>query len=288
MMKERLTVQKPDAGKRLSVFLSGRFKRIGRQQIDVAMHKGLVMLNGRVATENEAVEKGDIIELDLSYFRTPKIFPEKIQLDIRYEDEHLLVLVKPAGMVCHVGLGNYRGTLLNALKAYFLDKGEPAIENGLVHRLDKETEGLMLAAKTKQAVVELTQMIRDNKVRREYMALVSGIPDPRSGSVALAIGRDPDNPNIIRTFPEGSGAKAALTHYEVVGEENGNAWVHCTLETGRTHQVRIHLAGLGHPVIGDRRYGKASEGEKLMLFSSFLEFIHPFTGTSLSFTYQIP
>ena len=210
--------------------------------------------------------------------------PEEIPVPVVYEDEFLLVVDKPAGLVVHPGAGNPSGTLVNALLDRGIAGGEDPDRPGIVHRLDRDTSGLMVVAKGEAAYSKLVEMMAGRRVRRGYRAVVVGEGLPETGTVDSPVGRDPDNPTLMAA---GVG-KSAITHFEVLREAGGHTMLRVRLETGRTHQIRVHLAAIGHPVYADPLYGTAVPGRRLWLHAERLSFEHPVTGDHLSFDSPIP
>ena len=210
--------------------------------------------------------------------------PEEIPVPVLFEDEFLLVVEKPAGLVVHPGAGNPSGTLVNALLERGISGGEDPDRPGIVHRLDRDTSGLMVVAKGEPAYSKLVEMMAGRRVRRGYRAVVVGEGLPETGTVDSPVGRDPDNPTLMTA---GVG-RPAVTHFEVLREVGGYAMLRVQLETGRTHQIRVHLAAIGHPVYADPLYGTALPGRRLWLHAERLSFEHPVTGEHLSFESSIP
>jgi 23S rRNA pseudouridine1911/1915/1917 synthase len=223
---------------------------------------------------------------------------QDIALDVVFEDEHLIVIDKQAGLVVHPAAGNADGTLVNALLhhcAGHLSGIGGVARPGIVHRIDKDTSGLMVAAKTDRAHEGLARQFHDHSIDRRYKAIVSGRPTPTAGSVDAPLARSPSNRKKMAIVP---GGKRAVTHYTTLERLNGGALVECRLETGRTHQVRVHMASLGHPLIGDPVYGRTKQGHKALLetlgfrrqalHAARLGFIHPVNSNALAFDSEMP
>jgi 23S rRNA pseudouridine1911/1915/1917 synthase len=210
--------------------------------------------------------------------------PENISVPVIFEDEHLLVVDKPAGLVVHPGAGNRSGTLVNALLNRGIVGGEDPERPGVVHRLDRDTSGLIMLAKSEEAYSGLVAALSARRVKRTYRALVVGEGLPLTGTVDSPVGRDPENPTLMTA---GIG-KPAVTHFEVLHESAGHAMLLVRLETGRTHQIRVHLSAIGYPVYADPLYGEAIPGRRLWLHAERLTFIHPVTGEALQFESPIP
>ena len=209
---------------------------------------------------------------------------EQIPVPVVFEDEHILVVDKPAGLVVHPGAGNPSGTLVNALLNRGIEGGDDPLRCGVVHRLDRDTSGLMVLAKGEPAYSRLVGMMSARRVGRVYRAIVQGEGLPRTGTIDSPVGRDPDNPTLMAA---GVG-KPALTHFEVLAGAAGHTMLRVRLETGRTHQIRVHLSAIGHPVYADPLYGSPVSGRRLWLHAERLSFEHPVGGESLVFHSDIP
>lgn len=250
---------------RIDKFLVDRMNNATRSRIQQAAEAGAIFVNSKAVKSNYRIKPGDVITLELLRPRREfEILPEEIPLDIIYEDEVLLVVNKPAGLVVHPGHGNYTGTLVNAL-AYYLredpeyDPTDPRL--GLVHRIDKDTSGLLVVAKRADAKADLAKQFFDKTTHRSYRALVWGRFDSPEGTVIGNIGRDPKDRLRMSVFPPDSEVgKPAVTHYQVLEELAYVSWIECRLETGRTHQIRAHMKSIGHPLFADDRYG----GEQIL------------------------
>ena len=210
--------------------------------------------------------------------------PEDIPVPVVFEDEHLLVVDKPAGLVVHPGAGNRSGTLVNALLSRGIAGGEDPERPGVVHRLDRDTSGLMVVARNEEAYLGLVAALGQRRVGRIYRTLVLGRGLPAAGTIDSPVGRDPANPTLMAA---GVG-KSAVTHFEVLREAAGHTMLMVRLETGRTHQIRVHLSAIGHPVYSDPLYGEPVSGRRLWLHSERLYFVHPVTGKRLEFESPIP
>ncbi len=209
---------------------------------------------------------------------------EEIPVPVVFEDDYLIVVDKPAGLVVHPGAGNPSGTLVNALLGRGIAGGEDPTRPGVVHRLDRDTSGLMVVARGEPAYSRLVEMMAARQVGRGYVAVVNGEGLPETGTIDSPVGRDPDTPTRMAA---GVG-KPAITHFEVVREAAGHAMLAVRLETGRTHQIRVHLAAIGHPVYADPLYGTAVPGRRLWLHAERLAFRHPITGKVLKFVSPVP
>lgn len=272
-----ITVDRGQNPLRIDRFLVDKMPKVSRNRIQLAAEAGALFVNERPVKSNYKVKPGDHVALKLE--RPPyelEIIPEDIPLDIVYEDEYLLVVNKPPGLVVHPGHGNYTGTLVNAL-AYYLrddkdyDANDPRL--GLVHRIDKDTSGLLLVAKNPDVRTHLSRQFFHKTTRREYQAIVWGRLPEQQGTIKSNLGRDPKNRMLMYNFPyEGEEGKPAVTHYEVMEELAYVSFVKCRLETGRTHQIRAHMKSLGSPIFNDERYG----GDEILRgnrFASYKKYI---------------
>jgi 23S rRNA pseudouridine1911/1915/1917 synthase len=254
-----------------------------RSIVASALRNGTVRLNGTIPKASAPVEEGDVLEFVLPEARPLEALPQDLPISIVYEDEALLVVDKAAGMVTHPAHGARDGTLVNALLAHAgALPGEP-LRAGLVHRLDRDTSGLLIVAKTERALTALGKAMMRRAIEREYLGLARGIPEHRIGTIDGAIGRDPHNRFRYAIVADG---KPAVTHYEVREELRAASELVFKLETGRTHQIRVHMAGFGHPIINDPVYGKLDPRIELpgqALHAWRLRFRHPLSGESLAF-----
>ena len=244
---------------RVDKFLVLRLEKSSRNRVQQAADAGCILVNGKPVKSNYRVKPLDVVSVVMDRPRYElEILPENIPLDIVYEDEHLLVVNKPAGLVVHPGHGNYSGTLVNALAWHFRDNPDYDVSDprmGLVHRIDKDTSGLLVVAKTPDAKTNLGKQFFNKTTKREYMAVVWGVPDPQQGTIVGNVGRNPKDRLQMTVFPDGSQGKHAVTHYEVLENLGYVSVVRCVLETGRTHQIRVHMKHIGHPLLNDARYG---------------------------------
>lgn len=276
-------------------FLVSRIPDESRSQIQNWIRKGHIQVNGEQAKTGYLTKLNDLITLQIPETPDDQPFPEDIPLDVLYEDSDLAVINKPAGLVCHTGAGIRSGTLVNALlyRMGALKAGDPG-RPGIVHRLDKLTSGVMLIAKNSLAHRKLAQQFKNRTVKKDYAALVHGCPKPASGTIDMPLGRDPKNRKKIS--PRAHRKRTAITHYDL--EENFGfvSLLGVRLETGRTHQIRVHLSQKGHPIVGDSLYGAnrmrslpaevAEAGKQLrrpFLHSRRLEFRHPGSDELLAF-----
>jgi 23S rRNA pseudouridine1911/1915/1917 synthase len=273
-------VDPSEAGERLDRLAARRLDTSRSTIKRIIQNEGL-RVDGEAAAASYRVRGGERVEA-----RMPDggLMGEDIPVFVVYEDEYLLVVEKPAGLVVHPGAGNPSGTLVNALVGRGISGGEDPSRPGIVHRLDRDTSGLMVVAKGEPAYSRLVGMMAGRKVRRGYRAVVVGEGLPETGTIDSPVGRDPGNPTLMAA---GVG-KRAVTHFEVLREASGHAMLEVRLETGRTHQIRVHLAAIGHPVYSDPLYGTAVPGRRLWLHAERLAFEHPVTGEELEFGSEIP
>lgn len=296
---------------RVDKFLVDRMMGATRNRIQLAADAGCIMANGKPVKSNYRVKPEDIVTIMMTRPpRTFEILPENIPIKIIYEDDDLLVVDKPAGLVVHPGHGNYTGTLVNALAWYLKDDptynpNDPAL--GLVHRIDKDTSGLLVVAKKPEAKAHLSAQFFYKTTKREYRAIVWGNVREEEGRIEGNIGRDPKNRMLMTVFPDGDMGKTAVTHYSVLERFGYVTLVKCRLETGRTHQIRVHMKHLGHILFNDERYGgnEILKGTKSAKYKQFVEncfnicprqalhaktlgFVHPTTGEEMFFDSEVP
>lgn len=296
---------------RVDKFLVARLEKSSRNRVQQAADAGCILVNGRAVKSNYRVKPLDVVTVVMDRPRYElEIIAEDIPLDIVYEDEHLLVVNKPAGLVVHPGHGNYHGTLINALAYHFKDNPEYDVNDprmGLVHRIDKDTSGLLVVAKTPDAKTHLGRQFFNKTTKREYVAVVWGRPEPADGRIEGNIGRSLKDRLQMTVFPDGDYGKHAVTHYSTVEPLGYVSVVKCVLETGRTHQIRVHMKHIGHPLFNDVRYG----GDAILrglttaryrqfvancfdlcprqaLHARTLGFVHPATGEEMFFSAPVP
>ena len=306
-MMPEFEIGRADAGARLDRYLAERQPDFSRSRVQALIRAGAVTVNGRAPRAAQRLKAGDRVWLEPPAPRQLALAPEAIPLAIVYEDADLLVVNKPAGLVVHPGAGVARGTLVHALLHHdpgIAEVGGPG-RPGIVHRLDKDTSGLMVVARTPRAYRALVESLRRHEVRRVYRALVWGNPAADAGEIGGAIGRDPRRRQRMSVVARGG--KPALTRWRVVARYGAAALIEARLETGRTHQIRVHFAHHGMPVVGDPVYGgrgkkqlSATEAQRTLadalldgltrqaLHASELAFVHPGSGRSLRFTSPVP
>ena len=262
-----------DAGQeplRVDKFLINRIENATRNKIQQAAFAGSVIVNDQSVKSNYRVKGGGVVRVLLTHPPHENLLvPEEMPLDIVYEDNALLVVNKPAGLVVHPGHGNYSGTLINGLLHHFGQLPKNSNDRpGLVHRIDKDTSGLLVVAKTENAMAHLAQQFHDKSSERQYLALVWGDVADAKGIVDGHLGRDPKNRLLMTVFPDADQGKHAVTHYEVVERFGYVTLVRCVLETGRTHQIRAHMKHIGHTLFNDARYG----GDKILKGTTFTKY----------------
>ncbi len=281
-----MVVEIEDVKKRLDVYLSEKLD-ISRSKVQKQIERGNILVNDKEVSSNYKVKENDMIKViadDTDNLDVVK--PENIPLDIVYEDEYLMIINKKSGMVVHPAAGHYEGTLVNALAYYLHLKDLKNMRPGIVHRLDKDTSGLMVVAKDEKTLELLSKMIKDKKVQRHYLALVHGVIMHSTGTIEAPIGRDPNNRQKQAIVENG---KPSVTHFKVLERFKDATLVECVLDTGRTHQIRVHMKYIGHPVINDPVYSNKKADEfGQMLHSKSIEFDHPITGKHLFFEVDVP
>lgn len=280
-----------DAGARLDAFLAGKMEKT-RSSVQKLIEEENVRLNGAPAAKNARLREGDRVEATEPPPEVLDVKPQNIPLDIVYEDQDLLVVNKPKGMVVHPAAGNPDGTLVNALLFHCGDSLSGingVIRPGIVHRIDKDTSGLLIVAKSDRAHQSLAEQIAVHSFTRIYNAVVYGVVKEEEGTVSAPIGRHPTDRKRMAVLS--SGGREAVTHYRVLERFPGFTLVECRLETGRTHQIRVHMAHIGHPVAGDPVYGPKkciTELQGQCLHARVIGFIHPVTGEYLEFDSGLP
>lgn len=296
---------------RIDRYLFSRLENISRTRIQNAANAGNILVNNNPVRPNYKVKPNDIVQIVLpNPPREIELIPENIPVNIVYEDDDVIIVNKDPGMVVHPAYGNYTGTLVNALMWHFKDlplftTGE--LRPGLVHRIDKNTSGILVIAKNELALNRLSKQFYERTTDRKYIALVWGIPDPSEGTIKGHVGRNIRDRKIMQVFPDGSKGKPAITHYKVIEDFSYVSLVECKLETGRTHQIRVHFSYIKHPLFNDDEYG----GDRILkgtTFSKYQQFVrncfkilprqalhakslafdHPVSGKRLYFDSELP
>ena len=289
---QRLTVSPEDAGVRIDKYLVEQLPDITRSYLQKLLKDGSVQMNGKPVKASTKTAAGALIALTIPEPEEPEILPEDIPLDILYEDSDVILINKPKDMVVHPAAGHYTGTLVNALMYHC--KGDLSgingvLRPGIVHRIDKDTTGVLIVCKNDRAHNALAEQLKEHSITRKYRAIVCGNLKEDEGTVDAPLGRHPQDRKkmaIVR-----SGGKRAVTHYRVLERFGNYTYIECRLETGRTHQIRVHMASLGHPLLGDEIYGRAKSPFKLegqTLHAMVLGFIHPTTGEYMEFEAPLP
>jgi 23S rRNA pseudouridine1911/1915/1917 synthase len=312
---ERLSI-KVDKGQeplRIDKFLVARIERASRNKIQKALEAGMVLVNNKQVQPNYKIRPQDeIIVYSDKEAPGEEIVPEEMTLNIQYEDDQVMIINKPPGLVVHPASGNYSGTLINGVAWHLLQKNKTINEQtlprwGLVHRIDKNTSGLMVLAKTEKAVRSLAKQFFDHTVRRQYIALAWGDLTEDAGTIVAHVGRHQRFRKLFHAYPEGEHGKEAITHYKVLERFGYVTLVQCVLETGRTHQIRVHMQHIGHPLFNDDTYGgdKIVKGTVFSKYRQFVDncfaacprqalhaktigFVHPGTGKEMLFESELP
>ena len=290
-MESKLIIDVPDeeTGERIDSFLSGKtdFTRTRIQQL---IKDRNITVNGKPTKSSYKIEENDEIIIEVPEVETTEIKPENIKIDIVYEDSDIAVINKQAGLVVHPAHGHYSGTLVNAILYHIKDlsgiNGE--IRPGIVHRLDKDTSGLIVIAKNDKVHAALTEMFQEKKIRKTYLAILKGKLNKSEGKIVTQIGRDKNDRKKMTVIDDAAKGKNAITNYRVISQNNLFTLVKVNIETGRTHQIRVHMRYLGYPILGDSVYGRKDNEKRQMLHAYKLEFIHPVTGRQMEFIGEIP
>ena len=284
--------EKEDVGTRLDVFLAENMEDLSRSAVQKLVEGGHIQLNGGSVKSNYKLREKDVIDVEVPEAKEIEILPEDIPLDILYEDADVIVVNKPQGMVVHPAPGHYTGTLVNALMYHCrenLSGINGVMRPGIVHRIDMDTTGSLLVCKNDRAHQILAEQLKDHSITRRYEAIVHGNLKEDSGTVNAPIGRHPtDRKKMSVHAPHG---REAVTHYRVLERFGNYTHIECELETGRTHQIRVHMASIGHPILGDLVYGPTKCPFRLQgqtLHARILGFVHPSTGAYVQFDAPLP
>lgn len=286
-------IEEEYAGKRLDSTLTKFLEDVSRSHIQNLFDLGGIRINGdQCVAKNYKPKTGDVVEVSIPDPVEMVVEAENIPLDIVYEDDDVLVVNKPSGMVVHPAVGNLNGTLVNAIMYHCGDRLSSingVIRPGIVHRIDKDTSGLLMVAKNDKAHISLSQQLYEHTITRKYIALVQDNIRQDTGTIDLPIGRDVKNR--MKKAVDGAGAKNAVTHFRVIERYGEYTLVECRLETGRTHQIRVHMAYIKHPLVGDPIYGSKKQPFQVqgqLLHAGLLGFIHPTTGEYMEFRQELP
>lgn len=292
-MKQELFPEIADSGLRIDKYLSTVNEQLSRSYIQKLLKSGLVLVDGKPVKASYQVEEGEVISLDIPEAVEPEIEPEDMDLDILYEDMDVILINKPKGMVVHPAAGHYSHTLVNGLMYHCKDQLSGingVMRLGIVHRIDMDTTGVIIACKNDMAHNSIAAQLKEHSITRRYQAIVHGVLKDDTGTIDAPIGRHPtDRKKMSINYNHG---KNAVTHYKVLKRFRQYTHVECRLETGRTHQIRVHMASIGHPLLGDVVYGPGKcpiaglEGQTL--HAGILGFIHPRTGEYIEFTAPLP
>lgn len=311
-----ITVDPGQGPERIDKYITGKLVKVSRNRVQNSIKAGAVTVNGKVIKANYKVNPNDQIELVIPRTMDPskELYADEMELDVRYEDDDVMVIHKPPGLVVHPGVGNPRGTLVNGLMHYFgfnsdlpSLKGNPENRPGLVHRIDKDTSGLMVIAKTDFAMSHLAKQFFDHTIHRRYQAIVWSEPNEKEGELECYIGRNPKNHRLQTVFLEEEAGKWSKTHWRLKEGLYYVSLMEFELETGRTHQIRVHTKHLGHPVFSDTSYGGDSirKGTVYTKYKQFVQncfkicsrqalhakelgFVHPTTGEEMMFKSDLP
>ena len=288
---EKVVVEENTQKKRIDSYIVDKNINLSRTAIKRLLDEGKILVNGKKQKPSYKPEVGDIITIEIPEPEEVELKPQDIPIDVIYEDKDIIVVNKPKGMVVHPANGNPDGTLVNAILAKCKDSlsgigGE--IRPGIVHRLDKDTSGLLIIAKNDQAHINMSKQIQDRKVIKKYIALVKGVIGENTATIDMPVARSTKDRKKMAVDPKG---KEAITHYKVLQRYDKYTLLEIKIDTGRTHQIRVHMSYIGHPVVGDMQYsnGKNEFGiEGQMLHSKYLEFDHPITGKRLKLEAPLP
>lgn len=284
--------EEDEIGKRIDVYISSFRDDLSRSQVQKLIENGKITINGKETKNNYKLHKNDIIEIEIPDPEPLDIVPEDIPLDICYEDKDIIIINKPQGMVVHPAPGHYSGTIVNAIMYHCgddLSGINGCMRPGIVHRIDKDTSGIIVIAKSDSAHKSLAEQLACHSITRKYYAIVTGNLKEDTGTIDKPVGRNPKDRKKMAVV---EGGRRAVTHYKVLERFGGKyTLIEAQLETGRTHQIRVHLASIGHPLLGDTVYGSEKQPFKLqgqVLHAKVLGFIHPSTGEYVEFESPLP
>lgn len=306
-----MVIDKKQSMVRIDKYLTDKLANATRNKVQTAIDNGHITVNGKTVKSNYKIKPDDEIKVFLEKpVMHTEVIPEELPLDIIYEDDYLLIINKPPGMVVHPAHGNWTGTLVNGLVHYFNQLPELSGNSGrpgLVHRIDKDTSGLLVIAKSEAAMTDLANQFFHHTIDRTYIALVWGEPETDEGTINAHVGRSAKDRKVMMAFPDGSQGKHAITHYKVLKRLRYVSLIQCNLETGRTHQIRAHMKHIGHPLFNDTMYGgdKIRKGTQFSKYKSFVQncfdlmprqalhakslgFVHPITKKHVYFEVPLP
>ena len=279
-----------ESGKRIDKYISEKLD-LTRSRVQKLIDDGMVTINGNVAKSSAKVNEGEVLSVEIPELKQLEIVPEEIPLNILYDDDDVIVIDKPKGMVVHPANGNYTGTLVNAIMSKFGDNLSGingVIRPGIVHRIDKDTSGVLVIAKNDKAHLKLAEQLKEHSMTRVYVAVVRGKLKEKVGTIDAPIGRNPKDRKKMGVVANG---KRAVTHYKVIKELDDCSVIEVRLETGRTHQIRVHMSYIGHPLLGDSVYSNGKNKYGFVgqaLHAKILGFIHPSTGEYMEFSSNLP
>ncbi|MBR2594585.1 MAG: RluA family pseudouridine synthase [Firmicutes bacterium] len=286
-----LTAEEKDEGRRVDVFVAECLEEISRSRVQSLLESENILVNGKKVKSNYKLKINDMVSVSMPPLYEAEIVPEDIPLDILYEDEHIIVVNKPKGMVVHPAPGHFSGTLVNALMYHCRDNLSGingVLRPGIVHRIDKDTSGILVAAKTDTAHKGLAEALSVHDIKRIYYAIVMNKVKEEEGTIDKPIGRHKTDRKKMAVVPNG---RNAVTHYKVIEYLGKYTFIEARLETGRTHQIRVHMASIGNPLLGDEVYGSKKQPfntDGQVLHAGVLGFIHPVTGEYMEFSAPLP
>lgn len=291
-MRQEIFITEELAGDRIDKFLSEQFEDLSRSFIQKLLKSGEVFVGSKAVKASYKVSEGDVITFEVPEAIEPEIVPEDIPLDIIYEDHDVILINKPKGMVVHPAAGHYTGTLVNALMFHCKDDLSGingVLRPGIVHRIDMDTTGVLIACKNDLAHNSIAEQLKEHSITRRYQAIVHGVLQQEEGVIDAPIGRHPQDRKKMCINQQNG--KHAVTHYKVLKRFDRFTHIECRLETGRTHQIRVHMASIGHPLLGDAVYGPVKSPYKLQgqtLHAGILGFVHPRTGQYMEYSAPLP
>lgn len=289
-MENKITFNiEENINERIDVFISNNTE-LTRSRVQQLIKESKITVNGKIVKPSYKLEKDDEVTIEIPDAEKVEIEPENIKIDIIYEDVDIAIVNKQAGLVVHPAHGHYNGTLVNAIMYHIKDlsgiNGE--MRPGIVHRLDKDTSGLIIIAKNDKAHVELTRMFQNKEIKKTYIAILKGKLNKKSGRIITQIGRDKNDRKKMSVLTGIKEGKNAITNFLVKEQNNLYTLVEVNIETGRTHQIRVHMKYLGYPILGDSTYGRVDGEKRQMLHAFKLEFLHPITKKKLEFIGELP